>query len=333
MKQPSLSDKINEDMMFGINKIRRELHLWIGRSGLGLIVLIFAASVSQDAQAARMKQKIFATPESAVDALIAANRNGQIAKLMNILGPDSEKLIFSGDSIADKQGRKKFLDGYDAAHKLEKNGEDRRILVVGQEEWPLPIPIVRTGGVWRFDSAAGAQEILNRRIGRNELNVIHVCRAYVEAQREFAEKGRQADGKFEYAQRLHSTRGKHNGLYWQTKAGEEKSPLGPLIAVAETEGYGEGAIQAKEPYHGYFYKILMQQGEKASGGARNYITGSHMTNGFALIAFPAKYGDSGVMTFIINQDGIVYEKNLGPKTTKIASQIMQYNPDSTWKIP
>lgn len=317
--------------MRGIKHTGRDLRLWWYRTGVGCIVVFFVTSTSHAAQVTRMQQT-FATPEGAVEALIAANRDNQIVKLLRILGPYGEKLIFSGDAVADKEGRKKFLASYDAAHELESNGEDKRILVVGKEKWPLPIPIVHTGEVWRFDTAAGEQEILNRRIGRNELSVIHVCRAYVEAQREFAEENRQG-GKPEYARRLHSTHGKHDGLYWRTKPGEKESPLGPLIAAAETEGYGEGAIQTKEPYHGYFYKILTRQGEKASGGARKYIIGDRMINGFALIAFPAKYGDSGVMTFIINQDGIVYEKNFGPQTTKVARQITQYNPDSTWRMP
>jgi len=319
--------------MIEIKEMRIDSLSWFRHLGLGFTMLFLAASVAQAAPAAQMKQESFTTPENAVEALVVANRNNKATQLLNILGPRSGKLIFSGDSVADKQGREKFLEAYDATHKLENIGEDKRILVIGREEWPLPIPIIRTGDAWRFDTAAGEQEILNRRIGRNELSVINVCRAYVEAQREFAEKNPQADGKPAYARKLHSTRGKKDGLYWHTKPGEEESPLGPLVAAAETEGYSEKTIEAKAPYHGYFYKILTAQGNKASGGAKKYTIGNRMTKGFALIAFPAKYGDSGVMTFIINQDGIVFEKNLGPKTTKIGGQITQYNPDLTWKMP
>jgi hypothetical protein len=318
--------------MIGRKERRGALRPWFHRLELGLVILIFVAGVSPTALAARMRQMTFATPESAVDALIAANRNNQTEKLLHILGPHSGRLIFSGDLVADKQGRARFLRAYDAVHQLESNGENKRILVVGKEAWPLPIPIVRTDEGWRFDTLAGEQEILNRRIGRNELSVVHVCRAYVEAQREFAEIHQEAGGKPEYARQFRSTKGKHNGLYWQRKAGATESPLGPLIAAAEAEGYGEAALRAKRPYHGYFYKILTAQGEGAAGGARSYLIDNRMTNGFALIAFPAKYGDSGVMTFMVNQDGIVYEKDLGPKTTRIAGQMRQYDLDATWKI-
>ena len=318
-----------------IKKMRFDRHIWflqLGRMGLYFLVLFTTAGVSQTAQAAKLKQKTFVTPESAVESLVAVNNNYNGTKLVNILGPHSQRLVFSGDPVADKKGRKKFLDAYNVSHKIESDGDDRRILVVGKEEWPFPIPIVRSGGVWRFASVAGEQEILNRRIGRNELSVIQVCRAYVEAQREYAEQKLRVSGKLEYAPRLHSTQGKHDGLYWITKPGEEESPLGKFIASAEAEGYGEQVIQAREPYHGYFFKLLKKQGDNASGGARNYIIDNRMTIGFALIAFPAKYGNSGVMTFIINQDGIVFEKNLGPRTANIARQIAQYDPDSTWKI-
>ena len=316
--------------MSGMKKKRIELRLWLRRIGLGLLLPFTMVNVPQ---AASMQQQTFATPESAVEALVAANRSSQAVQLLHILGPHSAKLIFSGDFVADKNGRKKFVEAYDAAHKLEHQGEDRCILVVGAEAWPLPIPIIRKGSVWRFDTAAGEQEILNRRIGRNELSVIQVCRAYVEAQREFAEKNRHAGGRLEYARRLHSTRGKHDGLYWQTKPGEEASPLGPLIAAAEVEGYGARAVQENEPYHGYLYKIINSRSDKESSDARkSTVTNQMASSGYALIAFPAKFGDSGIMTFIINQDGIVYEKNFGPDTAKIARKITQYHPDSTWKI-
>jgi hypothetical protein len=300
------------------------------RMGLGLVAVLMVMTVAGFAHAA---QETFATPESAVEAFVAAHKPGNTAALLKILGPDSEKLINSGDPVADKEGREKFMKAFDAAHKIESEGENRRILVVGEEEWPFPIPLVRSGEAWRFDTEAGEQEILNRRIGRNELNVMQVCRSYVEAQREFAKLTPKAAGKPEYAKRFLSAPGNHDGLYWPTKPDEAESPLGPLLAAAGAEGYNNKATETRLPYHGYFYKILTQQGKDASGGAANYIINGKMTGGFALIAYPARYGDSGVMTFIINQNGIVYEKNLGPKTAEIAKQITVYDPDKSWKIP
>jgi len=293
---------------------------------LGIITIITLAAT---ATLAADKQEVFSKPEEAVDALINANRSNSVAELLKILGPQAEKLINSGDAAADKESRAKFLSAYNAAHKLESETDDKQILIVGEKEWPLPIPLVRENGKWRFDTAAGAEEILNRRIGRNELNVIEICRAFVEAEREYAATHILAAGRGEYAQRFLSNKGKQNGLYWPVDAGEEESPLGPLLAFAEAAGNN---IKAR-PYHGYYYKILTGQSKEARGGAINYISGGHMVNGFALIAFPARYGDSGIMTFIVNQNGIVHEKDLGPDTAKIVPKIKLYNPDKSWKLP
>jgi len=195
-------------------------------------------------------------------------------------------------------------------------------------------PLIHEGSGWRFDTGAGETEILDRRIGRNELSVIEVCRAYVEAQRDFADAHPLPDGKKEFAQKFFSSEGKHDGLYWETKDGEEESPLGPLIAKASEEGYPDKAgLDQREPYHGYFYKILFTQGEHTADGVENYIAADgHMVNGFALVAFPAKYGDSGVMTFIVNDNGIVYQKNLGSVTPDIATAMTSYDPDDGWHI-
>jgi len=201
-------------------------------------------------------------------------------------------------------------------------------LIIGKEEWPLPIPLVRQGNKWRFDTQAGEQEILNRRIGRNELNVIEVCRSYVEAQQEYA-----AGHQHRYAPKFLSAPGNEDGLYWSANAEKGESPFGPLIARAEAEGYDASSIQDKhEPYHGYYYRTLLRQGTQAIGGAREYNINGHITGGFALLAYPATYGDSGMMTFMVNQDGIVYEKNLGSDTRKIASRITVFDPDETWKM-
>jgi hypothetical protein len=205
-------------------------------------------------------------------------------------------------------------------------------LLIGQDGWPLPIPVVKEGDAWRFDTAAGKEEILNRRIGRNELNTIQVCLAYVDAQREYARAPREGDGLLTYAMKFRSDEGRHNGLYWPTKAGEELSSLGVLVANARAEGYARKTSEAKPtPYHGYVYRILTAQGPDAPGGAHDYIVNGKMIGGFALVAYPVQYGDSGVMTFIVNHQGIVYEKDLGTDTEHIARAMQAYNPDNTWK--
>ena len=301
--------------------------LRLGAAAIGLIAI--AAVLPLAAAAA---QKTFATPEAAVDALIAANRGDQIGRLLAILGPQSATLIHSGDPVADQRARARFVAAYDKAHKLERDGDSKAILIVGEDEWPLPIPLIRKHARWRFDTEAGAEEILNRRIGRNELTVIDVGRAYVAAQREYAALRLGPGGSVEYAQRFMSTAGQRDGLYWPVKEREPESPLGPLIAQARAAGYQPGTPHVKpRPYYGYYFRILTRQGENASGGAKDYIVGDHMTGGFALLAYPATYGDSGVMTFIVNQAGIVYQKNLGPATTRIAQQITQYDPDPSWQ--
>jgi len=283
-------------------------------------------------QTADVQQRVFATPEQAVDALVSATRNDQKAELMKIMGPGADKLIHSGDAVADAESRARFLAAYDKAHEIRSEDDNRYVLVVGEEEWPLPIPLVRAKGGWWFDTAAGEEEVLNRRVGRNELNVIGICRAYVEAQQEFAAQHPFDGNEHEYAQRFKSSAGKHDGLYWPVATGQPESPFGSLIADATAQGYSDKAMSRHAPYHGYYFKIVKRQGAHASGGAKSYVAGGHMTGGFALIAFPASYGDSGVMTFIISQNGIVYEKNLGPDTAKIARQIMQFDPDNSWNI-
>jgi len=303
--------------------------LWLIAAAIGPTVLCASSTIA----GATIQQKIFATPAAAVDALIEANRANKIRELLAILGPESAKVIHSGDPVADKRGRAQFVANYDEAHKLELDGQDKAILIVGKEEWPLPIPLVHQQAGWRFDTNAGVEEILNRRIGHNELSVIEVCRAYVVAQREYAAKRLSSGGPAEYAQHFMSTDGQHNGLYWPVKSGEEESPLGELIAAARAAGYSPGTAHAKpRPYYGYYFRILTEQGKNASGGAKNYVVNGHLTGGFALLAYPATYGDSGIMTFVVNQDGIVYQTNLGPATTSVAQQITQYDPDSSWQV-
>ncbi len=299
---------------------------------LGAVAMGLIAIVAVSPMAAAVPQKTFATPAAAVDALIAANRGDHLRKLLAILGPDGAKLIHSGDPVADRRGRRLFVAAYDQSNKLERDGERKAILIVGADEWPMPIPLVREHARWRFDTKAGEDEILNRRIGRNELSVIEVCRAYVAAQREYAAKNLGPGGSAEYAQHFMSKIGQRDGLYWPVKAGEQESPLGPLIARARAAGYRPGTPHPKpRPYFGYYFHILTQQGQNAPAGAMDYVVNSHMTGGFALIAYPDSYGDSGIMTFIVNQDGIVYQKNLGPDTKRLAAETTQYDPDGSWQ--
>ena len=250
-------------------------------------------------------------------------------ELLAIFGPTGKKIISSGDEVSDQAEKERFVKAYDEMNKLETQTDKNVILVVGNHEWPFPIPIVKKGKTWMFDTLAGNEELLNRRIGRNELNTIQTCLAYVDAQREYAMKDRDSDKLLEYAQKFWSAPGKKDGLYWETKEGEDPSPLGPLAARAVREGYMPKEDKPA-PYHGYFYKILKAQGKNASGGAFDYVIKGKMFAGFALVAYPAEYGASGIMTFIINHDGIVYQKNLGKKTGKIAAAIKKYDPDKTW---
>jgi len=299
----------------------------------GAMVMSFAMVVMASTRAAEVHQTTFDTPAAAAAALINANRGNHIGELRGILGPESAKLIHSGDPVADKGARARFVASDDEAHKLELDGESRALLVVGKNEWPLPIPIIREHARWHFDTKAGAEEILNRRIGRNELTVIAICRAFVAAQREYAAKKLGPGGMAEYAQHFISRTGTKDGLYWPVKEGGEESPLGPLVAQARAAGYRPGTPHLEpRPYYGYYYRILSGQGAAAPGGAKDYVVDGHMTRGFALIAYPATYGDSGVMTFIVSQDGVVYEKNLGAHTKQISAAITQYNPDTTWQV-
>ena len=297
-----------------------------------LAALLIGAAGSRGAVTAGPTQMTFASPEEAVQALVGAVKAEDRKALAAILGPEGRPLIWSGDRVADAQGRERFLRAYEQAHTLESATDTKAILVIGQNEWPLPIPLVKEGDTWRFDTAAGKEEILNRRIGRNELNAMQVCLAYVDAQREFARVAREGDGLLKYAMKLYSDRGKKNGLYWRTTEGEVESPLGELVAKARAEGYTRTRSGGKPtPYHGYLYRILTAQGPDAPGGAYDYVVDGKMIGGFALVAFPARYGVSGVMTFIVNHQGVLYQKDLGTDTARAARAMPAYNPDNTWK--
>jgi hypothetical protein len=273
-------------------------------------------------------QERFKTPEAAVDALVAAAKTGNTKAIVRVLGPQGKAIVSSGDPVADKNTREKFVAAYDAKHDIEREGDGTQTLIIGDDNFPFPIPLINKEGKWQFDSQAGSDEILRRRIGRNELAAIQVSLAYVQAQNEYASLDPGGLGEHVYAQRIVSRRGKKDGLYWPTAAGETPSPLGELAAQASAEGYKAGAKPI--PYHGYYYRILKRQGPGAPGGAYNYLVKGKMIGGFALLAYPAEYGNSGIMTFMVNQDGTVYQKDLGPRTAKLARRTDSFSPDQTW---
>jgi hypothetical protein len=301
----------------------------------GLVIIaavMMSAGAYQPALAAEAKQKSFKSPEDAVKALSDAVKANDTKELLAIFGSEGKELVSSGDKVADETGRERFTKAYGEMNKLVNENETKVILRIGKGDWPFPVPIVKRGDSWLFDTMAGREEVLNRRIGRNELNAIQVCLAYVDAQREYILKDRDEDKLAEYAQKLVSRRDQKNGLYWEAKEGEEPSPLGPLFAKAAKEGYiGRRLLGRRNPYHGYHYKILKAQGKNARGGEYDYIVKDKMIGGFALVAYPDEYGNSGVMTFIVNQDGVVYEKDLGKETEKTATAMEKFDPDSTWK--
>ena len=289
------------------------------------IVLLFFGS----AHAETVKQRTFASPEEAVKAFIEALKSNDVKALEAILGPGSRDLVSSGDPVADKAVRERFLSRYGEKNRLEVT-DAKANLSLGNDDWPFAVPIVKKDGLWRFDAKAGKEEILARRIGQNELSAIQFCLAYVDAQREYTLKDRDGDGLLEYAQKFGSDKGKKNGLYWKAKEGEEQSPLGPIAAAAYSRGYRKKG-ENPQPFYGYFYRILTGQGKNAPGGAYGYLAKGNMIGGFALVAYPAKYASSGVMTFIVNHDGVVYEKDLGRNTEKAAQAMKLFDPDSTWK--
>jgi len=274
-------------------------------------------------------QQSFKTPDEAASALVDAAKTADVKLLTKVLGPDGDDIVSSGDPVADAATREKFTAAYEAKHQIKMEGDSKAIIIIGQQDYPLPIPLVRKDGQWRFDTAAGREEILLRRIGRNELDAIQSCLAYVDAQNEYAEKDRTASGMNTYAQRIVSRPGKKDGLYWPTAQGEEPSPLGELVAEATSQGYRVG--DGRAPFHGYYFKILTKQGPAASGGELDYIVRDKMIGGFALVAYPAEYKNSGVMTFIVNHSGDVFQKDLGPGTAKIAERMTSFNPDKSWQ--
>ena len=289
-------------------------------------------TLTQPVRASAADEKTFASPQEAVNALVVAAKNHNTNALHSIFGPAGHDLV-SPDAVQATEGFKLFVRRLTEKTQLINNSDSNVTLEIGADGWPFPIPIVKQGGKWFFDTVAGAEEILNRRIGMDEIGAINVCNAYVGAQREYASQDRMGDGVLAYAQFLHSTPGTHDGLFWPAKPGEELSPLGPLVAQARVEGYHRTAKMLnneQSPYHGYYFKILTRQGKHAPGGKYKYIINGRMIAGFAFVAWPTEWSNTGVMTFIVNQQGNVYQKNLGPKTAKIAKAITTYDPDDTW---
>ena len=293
-------------------------------AALGLLCGSFAVATTGPAVA----QQSFKTPDAAADALANAARAKDRAALLEVLGKDGAEIASSGDPVADADIRQKFVDAYDAKHGIKMDGDAKATLIIGKEDFPVPIPLVRQADAWQFDTAAGRQEVLARRIGRNELAAIQSCLAYVDAQNEYADKDRTGAGAGVYAQRIVSEPGKKNGLYWPSSASGDESPLGELVAEASQQGYR--VAEGRAPFHGYYFKILTRQGPDAAGGAVDYVVKGRMIGGFALVAYPAEYRNSGVMTFIVNHNGTVFQKDLGPHTAELAERMTAFDPDSSW---
>jgi hypothetical protein len=302
----------------------------------GLVVLCVLTAgpevaVPADAQSAAPGQT-FASAEDAVTALVDAVRGNKPDAIAAVLGPGSEGLVNSGDKVVDATTRQNFVQAYDEQHKLVSGSADRVTLDVGKDDWPLPIPIVQADGRWHFDSVAGAQELIDRRIGRDEIAAVRTSLTYVDAQKAFFALAQKQEGTGFYAQQLVSSPGRHDGLYWEPDEGEDESPLAPLVAQAQQEGYPGARSSGKpQPYFGYYFRILTAQGDDSPEGAMNYITAAGaMTKGFGLVAWPAVYGTSGIMTFIVNQDGTVFQKDLGSATATAAAAIKDFDPDISW---
>jgi hypothetical protein len=277
-------------------------------------------------------QQAFKTPDEAASALVGAAKAGDMKTFVTVLGPDGEDIVSSGDAVADAATRQKFVAAYDAKHEITMESDNKAVMVIGQEDFPLPIPLARKNRMWRFDTAAGREEILFRRTGRNELDAIQTCLAYVDAQNEYADEDRTGAGKGIYAQRVISSPDKKAGLYWPDAQNKDPSPLGEFVAKATVEGYRAGG--ERSPFHGYYYKILTKQGSAAPGGELEYVVKGKIVGGFALVAYPAEYKNSGVMTFIVSHTGTVYQKNLGSRSAKLAERMTIFNPDRTWtEIP
>lgn len=304
----------------------RDMTHWITRLAAAALLSATAALVAHPARAAD-----YATPDDAVAALESALKSDSVTALDDVFGPGSEKLLRSGDPVSDHDARQRLLTAFEAAHHLDTTAPDQRTLVVGQNDWPLPIPLVQTNGRWHFDSIAGAQEIIDRRIGENELQTIRALLAVADAQKDFFDRAKQAGGSGVYAKRFISSDGAHDGLFWPVGDDETPSPLAPLAELADQEGYSMALLQSGPvAFQGYHFRMLTAQGPDAVGGAKPYLNGGKLTGGYAVLAWPAQFGASGVMTFQMGPDGIVYQKDLGPETADIATHMTRFDPDLSW---
>jgi hypothetical protein len=292
---------------------------------------LHAGVPDDEQQAPVVAQRLFASPDEAIKALQAATAAKDQSALSEIFGPEVQELL-TGDKVQDANNAQRFATAMAQGCNAVQEGEDKITLEVGTNNWPMPIPLVKTNGQWRFDTAAGKAEIINRHIGKDELYAIGVCRAYVVAQQQYVNANPVAGGGVNYAQKFKSTPGMKDGLYWPAVENEPASPFGPLVAEAHAEGYHHHKGAGPQPFHGYYFRILTRQGEAAPGGKMNYMSGGNLVAGFALVAYPGQWDQSGIMTFIVNQDGKVYQCNLGEKTARIAGAMKEYNPDGEWTL-
>ena len=299
---------------------------WAQFFKLAAICILLAGCLPTRSMAQEEGQKTFSSAEDASNSLVTAAQNNDEKALLDILGPDEKRIVSSGDETEDAQNRANFVQKYQEMHRLVKEPDGTTTLYIGAENWPTPIPLVNKGNSWYFDTDAGKKEILYRRLGRNELSTIRVCQELAAAEKEY-----YSTHHSEYAQKIFSDEGQHDGLYWKPANGETKSPIGPLVASAVAEGHVKSRNEAPNPYRGYYYHILTSQGENAPGGAKSYIANGKMTEGFAFVAYPAEYRSSGVMTFVVNEKGVVYQKDLGKQTAVLAKAMKEYNPDSSWQ--
>jgi len=298
------------------------------RAGAGALFVALCFATSAHAASDASAPRVFNSADEAAAALVKSLKSKDTAGALAILGPGSDKWVRSGDAVADRAARDRFIELYDQKHVINETPQGA-VLAIGPDEWPFAFPLVKSGSGWRFDTEGGKEELLYRRVGQNELTAINVMLAIVDAQREYASADRNRDGVREYARAFASTPGKHDGLYWKTNSGEPPSPLGELVVRASAEGYS-GNKAGPTAYHGYYFRMLKGQSANAQGGALDYMVRGHMIGGFAVVAYPAQYANSGVMTFIVNHDGIVYQKDLGSATASIASKMTRFDPSQGW---